>query len=68
MFNRLYGYVPVKEELAEEFISKYHLRAASSVSALLKKLINNELIYQTDEGYIMNNCFMGEWLRNQLFW
>lgn len=57
----------VKEVLAGDFISKYRLRAASSVSAALKKLIGNELVYQTADGYIIYDRFMGEWLRNQLF-
>ena len=41
--------------------------AASSVSAALKKLVGNELVYQTAEGYIIYDRFMGEWLRNQVF-
>lgn len=57
----------VKEVLAGDFISKYRLRAASSVSAALKKLIGNELVYQTADGYIIYDRFMGEWLRNQVF-
>ena len=55
----------VKEPLAGDFIAKYRLRAASSVSASLKKLIEKELIYPTDEGYIVYDRFMGEWLSNQ---
>ena len=57
----------VKEALAGEFISKYRLRAASSVSAALKKLIDKELVYETPEGYIVYDRFMAEWLRKQLF-
>lgn len=57
----------VKEVLSGDFISKYRLRAASSVSAALKKLLENELIYQTDRGYTIYDRFMGEWLRNQVF-
>lgn len=57
----------VKEVLAGDFISKHKLRAASSASAALKKLINNELVYQTADGYIVYDRFMGEWLRNQVF-
>ena len=36
----------VKEVLAGDFISAHKLRAASSVSASLKKLLDNELIYR----------------------
>lgn len=57
----------VKEVLAGNFVSRYKLRAASSVSASLKKLLDNELVYQTSCGYIIYDRFMGEWLRNQLF-
>ena len=57
----------VKEALAGDFISKYRLRAASSVSSALKKLIGNELVYQTADGYIIYDRFMGEWLRKQMF-
>lgn len=57
----------VKEALAGDFISKYRLRAASSVSSALKKLIGNELVYQTADGYIIYDRFMGEWLRKLVF-
>ncbi|MBR6544775.1 MAG: ATP-binding protein [Alistipes sp.] len=57
----------VKEVLAGDFIAKYKLRAASSVSSSLKKLLNNELVYLTDQGYIIYDRFMGEWLSNQPF-
>lgn len=53
--------------LTGDFISKHRLRAAGSVSAALKKLIGNELVYQTADGYIIYDRFMGEWLRNQVF-
>lgn len=59
--------VCVKEVLAGDFISRHRLRAASSVSASLKKLIDNELVYQTPRGYIIYDRFMGEWLRRQAF-
>ena len=55
----------VKEVLAGDFISTYGLRAASSVSAAMKKLQENELVYQTADGYIIYDRFMGEWLRRQ---
>ncbi|WP_165157488.1 ATP-binding protein [Parabacteroides sp. ZJ-118] len=57
----------VKEVLAGDFISKHRLRAASSVRASLKKLLDNELVYQTSCGYIIYDRFLGEWLRNQVF-
>ena len=57
----------VKEVLAGDFISKHRLKAASSVRSALKKLIENELVYQTADGYIIYDRFMGEWLRKQMF-
>ncbi len=57
----------VSEPMAGDFISKNNLTAASSVSASLKKLLDNELVYKSDAGYIIYDRFMGEWLRRQLF-
>lgn len=57
----------VKEILSGNFITKYRLRAASSVSTSLKKLTENELVYKTDTGYIIYDRIMDEWLRNQPF-
>ena len=57
----------VKEVLSGDFISAHKLRAASSVSAALKKLLGNELVYQTLGGYIVYDRFLGEWLRRQAF-
>lgn len=57
----------VKEVLSGDFISAHKLRAASSVSAALKKLLENELVYQTPGGYIVYDRFLGEWLRRQVF-
>ena len=57
----------VKEPLAGSFVNKHNLRAASSVSSSLKKLVDNELVYQTPEGYIVYDRFMAEWLHAQVF-
>lgn len=57
----------VKEILSGNFITKYRLRAASSVSTSLKKLTENELVYKTNKGYIIYDRIMDEWLRNQPF-
>lgn len=57
----------VKEILAGDFISRHRLHAASSVSSSLKKLLDNELVYQTPRGYIIYDRFMNEWLRQQAF-
>ena len=57
----------VKEILSGDFISRHRLRAASSVNSALKKLLDNELVYPSENGYIIYDRFMGEWLRNQPF-
>ena len=57
----------VKEVLAGDFISTHRLKAASSVSTALKKLLEKEIVYQTACGYIIYDRFFGEWLRQQQF-
>ncbi len=57
----------VKEIMSGSFIAKHKLKAASSVSSSLKTLIGRELVYETDNGYIIYDRFMGEWLRQQPF-
>ena len=53
--------------LSGSFIAKHKLKAASSVKSSLKTLIERELVYETDNGYIIYDRFMGEWLREQGF-
>ena len=57
----------VKEILSGDFITRYKLRAASSVNSALKKLLDNELVYLSEKGYIIYDRFMAEWLRQQQF-
>lgn len=57
----------VAEIQSGRFIGKYHLKAASTVHGALRKMLDNELVYKTDEGYIVYDRFMGEWLRRQRF-
>lgn len=57
----------VKEVLSGDFIARHRLRATSSVSASLKKLLDGELVYRTPQGYVIYDRFMGEWLREQPF-
>ncbi len=57
----------VAEINAGEFISKYNLKASSSVNTSLAKLLDDELIYKTESGYIVYDRFMAIWLRAQLF-
>ena len=57
----------VKEILSGNFISRHQLRAASSVSTSLKKLLDNELVYPSANGYTVYDRFMDLWLRTQPF-
>lgn len=57
----------VKEINSGEFIAEYKLKAASSVNSALKKLINNELIYKSADGYIVYDRFMAMWLSRMAF-
>lgn len=45
-----------------DFINKYNLKNASSISRALNKLIDNEIIYKSDKGYIVYDRFLGLWL------
>lgn len=47
-----------------DFIAKYRLKNSSSVSRALKKLMENELIYKSEKGYIIYDRFLGLWLKS----
>jgi len=49
---------------AGDFIAKYKLKNSSSISRSLKKMIDNELIYKSEKGYIIYDRFLGLWLAN----
>lgn len=53
----------IKEIYSGAFIAKYGLNATSSVKGALKRLLEDEQIYQDENGYIVYNRFMAEWLR-----
>ena len=46
-----------------KFIKEYKLSGASSVKASLKVLEDKELVYKTNEGYIIYDRFMDLWLK-----
>lgn len=48
-----------------DFISGYRLKNASSVSRSLSKLIENELIYKTEKGYVVYDRFLSIWLEKE---
>lgn len=47
---------------AGQFISKYGLKNVSSITRALNKLLDKELIYKSDKGYIVYDRFFGIWL------
>ena len=53
----------VASVLSQEFISRYNLPAASSMSLALKTLLNREFVYKYDGKYIIYDRFFGMWLR-----
>lgn len=55
----------VVEINASSFLSKYDLGAASSVNTSLKKLLQKEVIYKSEKGYMVYDRFMALWLRRQ---
>lgn len=55
----------VPEINAGSFISKYKLKAASSVNTALRTLGKMEMVYRTENGYIVYDRFFSIWLRQQ---
>ena len=53
----------VKAPQSADFISKHKLRAASSVKTSLDMLIDKELLYRDNDGYIVYDRFFAEYLR-----
>ena len=52
----------VKEITAGSFIAKNGLTATSSVKSALKRLLEDEVVYLSDRGYIIYDRFFGEWM------
>lgn len=50
---------------AGSFISKYKLKATSSVNTALGSLVKKEMVYKTKNGYIIYDRFFAIWLRQQ---
>lgn len=50
---------------AGRFISKYDLKAASSVNTALARLLKNEVVYKSEKGYIIYDRLMAIWLSRQ---
>jgi hypothetical protein len=48
---------------SKEFIAKYQLSAASTVSTALASLINKEMLYEYNGYYFVYDVFLSEWLK-----
>lgn len=53
----------VAQPTSGKFIKEHKLSGASSVKAALKALEDKELVYRTNEGYIIYDRFMDLWLK-----
>ena len=53
----------VQQPLGGEFIKRFELPSASSVKAALAVLTEKDLVYQSTEGYIVYDRFLGHWLK-----
>ena len=53
----------VREITSGDFIAAHSLRSSSSVHLSLKKLVNEEILYRTEGGYIVYDRLFGYWLR-----
>lgn len=53
----------VAEPMSAEFGRKYGLRAASSVRFALDSLLDDELLYRREDGYVVYDRLFAEWLR-----
>lgn len=53
----------VQQPLSGEFIKRFELPSASSVKAALAVLTEKDLVYQSTEGYIVYDRFLGHWLK-----
>lgn len=54
---------PLMNPLANEFINKYQLGAASSVSTALKMLEKNELVIEDNKKYFVHDVLLARWLQ-----
>lgn len=53
----------VTEPQSGEFVARHGLRAASSVKTSLDMLLEKQLLYRNDRGYVVYDRLFGEWLR-----
>ena len=49
--------------MSGEFIERHRLVATSSVRSALAVLLDKDLVYRTETGYVVYDRLFGEWLR-----
>ena len=49
--------------MSGEFVERHHLVATSSVRSALEVLLDKDLVYRTETGYVVYDRIFGEWLR-----
>jgi hypothetical protein len=52
----------IDNPLSKEFLSKYDLGAASSVSQAIKSLADKEFVFFTKNHYRLNDVFLEQWV------
>ena len=52
-----------KEVLSGGFLQRHRLTATSSVRSALKVLQKTDLVYRTENGWVVYDRIFGEWLR-----
>ena len=54
--------------MSGEFIERHRLVATSSVRSALEVLLDKDLVYRTETGYVVYDRLFGEWLRARACW
>ncbi len=55
---------PLQSPTANDFIKKYNLGAASTVSTALKKLLESEIVVKDDGKYLVHEVLLARWLQS----
>lgn len=55
----------VAEPQSGEFLAKSGLRAASTAASTIQSLVERDLVYRTDAGFVVYDRFFGIWLKRE---
>ena len=56
----------VAEPTSGEFLSRHGFKSHSTVRSALADLINNDLLYRSDSGYVVYDRLFGIWIRSNV--